>query len=70
MRNRTSRVRYTIIAFLAAMALLHGIFFWHARHLIATRYPDFTAFYAAGTIVRTGMGHELYNPAIQIRIEL
>jgi len=69
MRNRTSRVRYTIIAFLAAMALLHGIFFWHARHLIATRYPDFTAFYAAGTIVRTGMGHELYNPAIQIRIE-
>lgn len=69
MRNRASRVRYTIIAFLAAMALLHAIFFWHARHLIATRYPDFTAFYAAGTIVRTGMGHELYSPTLQTQVE-
>lgn len=66
---QTARLRNTIGAFLAAMVLLHAVYFWHARHLIAQRYPDFTAFYAAGLIVRSGMGHRLYDPKLQARIE-
>lgn len=30
---------------------------------------DFSAFYAAGTIVREGQGNRLYDPAVELRIE-
>jgi hypothetical protein len=51
------------------MVLLHAVFFWHARHLIAQRYADFTAFYAAGLMVREGMGHEIYDLPLQAQVE-
>ena len=68
MLSRT-RLQRIITAFLTAMVLLHTVFYWHARHLIATRYADFTAFYAAGVIVRSGMGHQLYDLTLQSTIE-
>jgi hypothetical protein len=69
MLNRAARAKYKITALLAGMVLLHAVFFWHARHLIARRYPDFTAFYAAGLMVRSGMGHQLYDLTLQEQVE-
>jgi Glycosyltransferase family 87 len=58
-----------VIAYLSAMVLLHAVFFWQARHPIAQRYPDFTAFYAAGLMVRNGIGEQLYDLPAQTEIE-
>lgn len=58
-----------VMAYLSAMVLLHVVFFWQARHRIVQRYPDFTAFYAAGLMVRSGMGNQLYDLAAQVEIE-
>src|ERR1700704_1311624 len=69
MFKSAARVKYAGTAFVAAMVLLHAIFFWNARHLIAQRYADFTAFYAAADIVRSGNGHQLYDLTLQAQVE-
>ncbi len=54
---------------LAGMALLNLIVAWNARGLIRKGYPDFTMLYSAGKIVREGSGHQLYDDAVQDRVQ-
>ena len=46
---------------------LHLFFLWNVRTRIARGDPDFTAFYAAATLVRSGHAVDLYNPSAQFR---
>lgn len=55
--------------FLAAMALPNLILAWQARGLICKGYPDFTIFYSAARMVRTGLGDRLYDEATQLRVQ-
>ncbi|MGP0020936.1 MAG: glycosyltransferase family 87 protein [Candidatus Sulfotelmatobacter sp.] len=55
--------------YVAGVLLIHLLVIWNARDLIWKGYPDFTIYYTAGTIVREGMGHALYDDAVQFRVQ-
>lgn len=55
--------------FLCGMLVVHGFMLWQVRHVIARGYPDFTSFYMAGTMVRLGMGHDLYDLKAEWRVQ-
>lgn len=63
MRRRLIRI------FVAGMLCLHLLSFVNLRERILRGYPDFTVFYTAGTILREGMRHQLYDPHIQYRVQ-
>lgn len=48
---------------------IHLFFLWNVRTRIAKGDPDFTAFYAAGTLVRSGEAADLYDPSAQFRVQ-
>jgi Glycosyltransferase family 87 len=51
--------------FCIAMLGMHLFFLWNVRTRIARGDPDFTAFYAAATLVRSGYAVDIYNPSAQ-----
>jgi hypothetical protein len=51
------------------MAAGNGVLLWKARVPMGQGYFDFTNFYTAGTLVRRGMGAELYDPATQWKVQ-
>lgn len=55
--------------YVAGVLLIHLLVVWNARDLIWKGYPDFTIYYTAGTMVREGMGHTLYDDAAQFRVQ-
>jgi Glycosyltransferase family 87 len=55
--------------FVTGMLCLHLMFFVNLRERILRGYPDFTVFYTAGTILREGLRHQLYDPHIQYRVQ-
>ena len=58
-----------IVGLLGGMLATHGALFLHNWSLARRGYSDFTVFYTAGTIVRLGLGHGLYDPALQYRVQ-
>jgi hypothetical protein len=58
-----------IAAFLLAMAIAHGIEFWHQRSRILAGYGDFSAFYTSGLMLRQGQGGKLYDWREQWRVQ-
>jgi hypothetical protein len=48
---------------------MHLFFLWNVRTRIAKGDPDFTAFYAAATLVRSGHAMDLYDPYAQFRVQ-
>ncbi len=61
--------RLTGKLYLAAVLVMYCLVFWNARELIAKGYPDFTIYYTAGTMVRQGMGPNLYDDAKQFEVQ-
>ena len=55
--------------YVAGVLLIHLLVVWNARDLIWKGYPDFTIYYTAGTIVRGGMRHSLYDDAVQFQVQ-
>jgi hypothetical protein len=55
--------------YVTGVLLIHLLVVWNARDLIWKGYPDFTIYYTAGTMVRQGMGHTLYDDARQFRVQ-
>src|SRR5882762_8083489 len=51
------------------MAVTNGIMLWHTRVEIRRGYGDFASFYTAGSLVRRGLGAELYNSASQWKVQ-
>jgi Glycosyltransferase family 87 len=64
-----SRIKFLALIYLSGMLAIHGASFWQSRSLIAKGYPDFTTYYAIGTMVRRGLGHELYDTTLQYKIQ-
>lgn len=51
------------------MLWLNVLFFLDIREGIKRGYPDFTIFYTAGTILRQGLGHQLYDRKVQYEVQ-
>ena len=51
------------------MLWLNLIFFFRTREGIKRGYPDFTIFYTAGTILREGLGRQLYDRNVQYEVQ-
>jgi hypothetical protein len=64
-RRRWRLVRF----FVAAMLCLHVLFFVLLRERIERGYPDFTVFYTAATMLRSGLGHRLYDERAQYEVQ-
>jgi hypothetical protein len=64
-----SKTKVAVLVYLCGMVAIHAGLFWQARELIRKGYPDFTIYYCAGTMVRRGWGHELYNSAAQFKVQ-
>jgi Glycosyltransferase family 87 len=58
-----------LLLFLVGMLSLHVVVAWRSRDLVRKGYPDFTALYSAGKIVREGLGRQLYDSQTQFRIQ-
>ena len=66
----TRKLRSWVLATaLLWMAVTNGIMLWHTRVEIRRGYSDFASFYTAGSLVRRGLGAELYNPASQWKVQ-
>jgi len=48
---------------------LNLLLFLHFRENLERGYSDFTVFYTAGTILREGLGHQLYNNKVQYAVQ-
>jgi hypothetical protein len=53
--------------YVSSVLAIHVLIVWNSRTKIVKGYPDFTIYYAAGSIVRQGMGHRLYDDATQLQ---
>jgi hypothetical protein len=62
-RRRLARV------FVAGVLSLHLLFFINLRERIQRGYPDFTVFFTAATILRDGLGHQLYDEQVQYEVQ-
>lgn len=51
------------------MLWLNLLFFLGFRDGMKRAYTDFSVFYTAGTILREGLGHDLYNRQVQFRVQ-
>ena len=51
--------------FVAGVLCLHAFFFINLRERIQQGYPDFAAFYTGATVLRNGLGHQLYDMHVQ-----
>jgi hypothetical protein len=51
------------------MAVNNGVILWNTRVQIRHGYGDFASFYTAGTLVRRGLGAELYNHKAQWKVQ-
>jgi hypothetical protein len=68
--SETPRLRRWLVATaLLWMAVVNGVILWNTRVQIRQGYGDFASFYTAGTLVRRGLGAELYNPAAQWKVQ-
>ena len=65
-RNKSWRLGQVLIA---AMFGLNLLLFLHFRENLKRGYSDFTVFYTAGTILRDGLGHQLYNNKVQYAVQ-
>jgi hypothetical protein len=58
-----------ILAFLATLSIIHIVAWWRALPQLRAGYQDFTIFYTAGKILSRGQGPQLYDVALQHRIQ-
>lgn len=69
-RSNTPRLRSWLLATaLLWMAVSNGVILWNTRVQIRHGYGDFASFYTAGTLVRRGLGAELYNHKLQWKVQ-
>src|ERR1700682_1194160 len=65
----SKRTRMALLLYLGCMVGIHSAIWFLARDSVAAGYQDFTIFYSAGQIVRQGMGHHLYDEAVEWRVQ-
>jgi Glycosyltransferase family 87 len=55
--------------FIVGMLCLHAVFFRSLWQRIEAGYPDFAVYYTAATILREGLGHQLYVGHVQSDVQ-
>ena len=60
---------WLVAAALLGMAIGNGLVLWKSRVQMGQGYGDFANFYTAGTLVRKGLGAELYNSTAQWKVQ-
>lgn len=69
-RSDTPRLRSGLLATaMVWMAITNAAILWNTRVEIRRGYSDFASFYTAGTLVRRGLGSELYNHKTQWKVQ-
>jgi len=64
------RLRWRLVRFFAVgMLCLHALFFAKLWERVERGYPDFTVFYTAATMLRSGLGHQLYDEHAQYEVQ-
>lgn len=63
------RLRLFLVTALALMLGMHAWEFYSLRDQIRQGYPDFTAMYAAGKCVVSGLGSRIYDQQVEARIQ-
>ena len=58
-----------LVLYLTAMLFLHVFLAWNAWRGIRIGMPDFSIFYTAGEILRSGRGYELYDDTVQEAVQ-
>jgi len=66
---KASKLKFAVFVYLAGMVVIHAAMFWNVRESVKKGYSDFAIYYGAGTMVRQGLGHQLYDDAAQFRIQ-
>lgn len=61
--------KFLLVLYLMSVLLSYALVTWNARKLIAAGAPDFAIYYCAGTVVRQGLGHQLYDPSVRFPVE-
>jgi len=68
--SETPRLRsWLLAAAFLWMAVINGVILWNTRVRVRHGYGDFASFYAAGTLVRRGLGTEIYNHEAQWKVQ-
>jgi Glycosyltransferase family 87 len=62
-------IKTTVFFYLGGVVIIHLAVLWNVRQMIWKGYSDFTIYYCAGTMVRRGLGRELYDDAAEFRIQ-
>lgn len=67
--GHTGNREFGAVAFLLAMVLCHGAMLLEMLPMLRSGYQDFTIFYTAGRLVRSGQTAALYNLSAQYRTQ-
>jgi Glycosyltransferase family 87 len=68
-RMKVSKLKFAVFAYLASMVAIHAAIFWSLRDSLRKGYSDFVIYYCAGTMVRQGLGHQLYDDTMQFKVQ-
>jgi hypothetical protein len=66
---QAAKLKFAVFLYLTGMVMIHAAVFWSVRKSVWKGYSDFTIYYCAGTIVRRGFGHELYDNIAQFKVQ-
>jgi hypothetical protein len=66
---KVSKLKFAVFSYLVGTVVIYAAMFWNVRESIRKGYPDFTIYYSAGTMVRQGLGHQLYDEAMQFKVQ-
>jgi len=68
-KTAAARARKSVRIFVAGILCLHAVLFIKLWGYIERGYPDFTVYYTAAKILRSGLGHQLYAGQVQTEVQ-
>lgn len=66
---KPSRRKLAVVLYLMAMVFVHAMILWNVREKVWRGYSDFAIYYCGGSMVRQGLGRQLYDTATQFRVQ-
>jgi Glycosyltransferase family 87 len=66
---QASKLKFAVFVYLAGTVAIYAAMFWNVRDSVRKGYSDFAIYYCAGTMVRQGLGHQLYDDNTQFKVQ-
>jgi len=66
---QASKLKFAVFVYLGGTVAIYAAMFWNVRDSVRKGYSDFAIYYCAGTMVRQGLGHQLYDDATQFKVQ-